>query len=645
MIRDVALSIADPLNITPVEVESSPDFEWSGQVGGPFSYSIEPLYTLENIGSLSVSYEVTVEGAEWLEVENVQPYPITLLPGFVEHVSLSVNENANAFNAGVYEAEVLFADLTSGYTEHRIVALSIGGNLAAVPIDGFEAVGPPGGPFMPTEMTYTLSIVSQTGELTWTASADPPVGWLAINGQPSAAGTLMENETAEVVVSIDTAVAASLGEGVYSTVVKFTDGGPYPVTREVSLTVVQPKFAVDEQWISEYLVQPGGPLHSYRMAAFQTTNAEFATFLNDARANSDNERGQYMYFDTDSGDAYINDQMPGDEGTAAPSATLTTKLYDASVGRIQLVGDTYVAQVGFEEHPVVGVSWFGALKYANWLTLDQGMPAAERCYTESDAMNLDGWHSIAITDADWATRPLNESERADLITGCRGYRLPMDDRSEAADLYNEWYKAAAWDPNANSGFGGNHVYGFGRDVLTGEDANYRCSGDPFEDVGDCNLGGTTPVGYYGGPNQDGSYPASPDDNAFGLFDMSGNVYEWIQDRIGGSPSDLPSRTLRGGSWADAVDSGNLVATFQTSTDATVTHGMIGFRVLRVEPPTAGDPDQDGDIDQGDFATMMLEWNGPNVEVPIESAVFDFNNDGDIDLNDLAAFQNQFTGAN
>ncbi len=98
----------------------------------------------------------------------------------------------------------------------------------------------------------------------------------------------------------------------------------------------------------------------------------------------------------------------------------------------------------------------------------------------------------------------------------------------------EWEKAASWDPETKTKF----VYPWGNSDPTSALLNYN------SDVGD-----TTPVGTY----PDGVSP-------YGLFDMAGNVWEWVNDWYGeayyqSSPSSNPLgpdtgqyRVLRGGSW-------------------------------------------------------------------------------------------------
>ena len=206
---------------------------------------------------------------------------------------------------------------------------------------------------------------------------------------------------------------------------------------------------------------------------------------------------------------------------------------------------------------------------------------------------------------------------------------------DGADAYNEWFKAAAW----NDALQANTTYGFGRNVLTGADANFRASGDPMDD-------GTTPSGYFDGSIKGLLFATNPNENGFGLFDMTGNAYHWMQGRFNNHPDSIDFRTLRGGGWDDVADAVGLTAASRTFTAPALTDGRIGFRVMRTVPVRNGDVDLDGDVDVQDFITAPVCLAGPDQIDTLDPGclALDLDGDGDVDLADVAAFQLAFTGS-
>jgi surface protein len=188
--------------------------------------------------------------------------------------------------------------------------------------------------------------------------------------------------------------------------------------------------------------------------------------------------------------------------------------------------------------PMVQVSWYAAAAYCNWRSSEQGK---ESCY------NLSTWQ------CDFSKR---------------GYRLATE---------AEWEYAAR---------GGNHSpyyrYPWG-DSIDGSMANYWDSGDPYE-TGDFPW--TTPAGYYDASQ----IPAGSDmANGYGLYDMTGNVWEWCNDWYDEnyydvSPYDNPTgpaggsyRIFRGGGWGSLASYCRAAYRFNDSPAGR--YSIVGFRIV------------------------------------------------------------------
>jgi len=152
------------------------------------------------------------------------------------------------------------------------------------------------------------------------------------------------------------------------------------------------------------------------------------------------------------------------------------------------------------DNPVMEVTWYGAARYCDWLSLQAGLP---RAYQHS---------------GDWACNGGDPY-------GALGYRLPTD---------AEWEYAAQWDDE--------RIYPWGNEEPD-------CSRVNFYPGYFC-VGWTSPVG---------SYPHAP--AVLGLSDMAGNVWDWCNDwwtcDLGTAPVTDPAgpitgirRVHRGGSWGN-----------------------------------------------------------------------------------------------
>ena len=206
--------------------------------------------------------------------------------------------------------------------------------------------------------------------------------------------------------------------------------------------------------------------------------------------------------------------------------------------------------IAMDHHPVVLVSWYGAVAYCVWRSEMEGL---------SPAYDIAGGWRLRFPYAN-------------------GYRLPTE---------AEWERAAAWEPEPGPG---HWCYATASHSLSTDRANFA-GANP---LGLLEPPCTTPVGFYSGEGETLDSP-SP----IGAYDMSGNVWEWCHDRFGDYPESTQAnprggvfgvtRVIRGGSWADAAAD---CRTARRGADyATFTSVELGFRVARVvwnvEPAVAG----------------------------------------------------------
>ena len=257
----------------------------------------------------------------------------------------------------------------------------------------------------------------------------------------------------------------------------------------------------------------GSVASRYRIAATEVTNAQYAEFLNAVAA-------------TDSHALY---------NTSMANA-------GAGFGGIDRSGSAgsfgYTAVAGRESMPVNYVSFWDALRFANWLHNGQPTGAQGAATTEDGA--------YTITAQGMADNTIARNPGATIF-------LTSED---------EWYKAAYYDALSASYL----------DYPAGSNTQTVCA-DPGATPNTANcgnsLGNLTAVGSYPGA-------ASP----AGTYDQGGNVWEWNQAILF---DDF--RGLRGGSFNH--DPGNLAASIQSLTTPDAESSIYGFRVASIpEPGTA-----------------------------------------------------------
>ena len=203
----------------------------------------------------------------------------------------------------------------------------------------------------------------------------------------------------------------------------------------------------------------------------------------------------------------------------AKAASDPLSLYSTSMGSDPTIGGitrsgvsgsySYAVKTGFADKPVVYVSFYDSLRFSNWLNNGQGSGD-----TETGAYTLLGGTAI----------PSNG------LTVTRNGGASIFLTSE-----NEWYKAAYYDSVSASYF----------DYPTGTNTATGCV-TPGSDTG--NSANCWPATYpLGALTSVGAYSLS--DSSYGTYDQGGNVWEWNEQIVSGSPAEPASyRGIRGGGW-------------------------------------------------------------------------------------------------
>jgi formylglycine-generating enzyme len=242
--------------------------------------------------------------------------------------------------------------------------------------------------------------------------------------------------------------------------------------------------AADTQIMSDGTTGYGAVPYEYRIGKYEVTNAQYAEFLNAVDPAGINTLHLNLAGTCDRVQCGIN--------------------FNAAA----VDGAKYIVKPARGNHPVTYVTWYAAIRFANWLHNGQGSGDTETgAYTLGPLAFGDPLHGNNITRN----------------VGARWF-LPSE---------NEWYKAAY---HKNDGVTGNYW-----DYPTQSNSAPTKAIPPggvnsanFNDV----LGDISPVGAY-------SLAPGP----YGTFDQAGNVGEWNEALLSLGQFDSDGiRGTRGGSW-------------------------------------------------------------------------------------------------
>ena len=280
------------------------------------------------------------------------------------------------------------------------------------------------------------------------------------------------------------------------------------------------------------------PVHEVTVSSFylnkyEVTVEEFAAFVKEMSYVTSAER--------ESKDA----EARAEDKYNAMLSSRGAHVMDPAADRMSWVAEANWKNPQFEQSlkdPVVCVSWTDAANYCNWLSTKEGLPVA---YDAKTGKLLDA-----------QGRPTAD------VTKARGYRLPTE---------------AEWEYAARER-GRKIRFGNGQDISRSSEMNFNAAEDQsaFAEKGEFRKK-TTPVGSF-----------RP--NSLGLYDMSGNVWEWCSDFLGRYAKQSqtnpyqqkgmmgPRRAARDGPWAGDASWARASARIGWVADDRC--NMIGFRIAR-----------------------------------------------------------------
>jgi formylglycine-generating enzyme len=294
-----------------------------------------------------------------------------------------------------------------------------------------------------------------------------------------------------------------------------------------TVPVGNPGNAADTRYMAGGVGSVG---YGYLIGKTEITNAQYVEFLNSVAA-SDPYSLFHENMELSTFGGIVRSGSPG-------SFTYSVKPHAFAQGP---GGSNY----NFESKPVVFVSWYDSLRFANWMHNGQGTGD-----TENGAYTLLG-----------GTQTPSNGESITRNQGARWW-LPSE---------SEWYKAAYYDPAAG-------VY-YDEPAGTNLFMNNNLPANDTGNSGNFRIGDTFTTGNTDYPLTDaGAYTQS--ESPYGTFDQGGNVMEWNEALI-----STIFRGIRGGAWNGGPGFAHAF-TRDDDIHPTLEGGTIGFRVATIPEPSS-----------------------------------------------------------
>ena len=335
----------------------------------------------------------------------------------------------------------------------------------------------------------------------------------------------------------------------------------------------------------------GSVAYPFRIGKYESTNLQYAAFLNAVASTDPNE----LYH------ASMGDNLAGG---------ITRSGADGSY--------TYSVKANMSNKPVNYVSWFDSARFANWFHNDQPVGQQDALTTEDGAYTFSGPETAGLRNA-----------------GARFF-LPNE---------HEWDKAAFYEPGANTQFGDGWWKHPSHSDIFPSPAN-------VDAVGNVTNPGPNIVVFRKGANWNGStvgnvttVGSAGNESFYGARDMSGNVFEWVfSDPTKPDPNEWGPYSVRGGSFIQFGHVDSRERNLDHHHNHAVIDRTVGFRLAAATllPDSAdfnsdtlvdeqdlqlweqgfgsyidGDADLDGDTDGADFLIwqQQLSISGVTTAVP------------------------------